>query len=99
MMNWVNIGEMAYIVERRWGGERLYAALATIEATPLGIEPVERDLALAAGHIKARYPVAHADAFAAALARHHGAALVTGDPESESLEQLVEIRWLPQCQR
>ena len=35
LMTWVNIGEMAYIVERRWGRERLYAALATMEATPL----------------------------------------------------------------
>ena len=98
LMTWVNIGEMAYIVERRWGRERLYAALATMEATPLEIEPVERDLALAAGHIKAKYPVAYADAFAAAVARHHSAALVTGDPEFRLLEELVEIHWLPQRQ-
>ena len=98
LMTWVNVGEVAYIVERRWGRERLYAALATIEATHLEIVPVERELALAAAHIKANHPVAYADAFAAALAQHLSAALITGDPEFKSLEELVEIHWLPQRQ-
>lgn len=34
LMTWVNVGEMAHIVERRWGTGRLLAALATMEATP-----------------------------------------------------------------
>ena len=95
-MTWVNIGEVAYIVERRLGNDRLFAALATIEATPLEILPVERDLTLMAAHIKAEHAIAYADAFAAALAQHLGATLVTGDPEFKALEETLDIHWLPQ---
>jgi ribonuclease VapC len=96
LMTWVNVGEVAYIVERRLGGERLYTALATMEATALKIVPVERDLALMAAHIKAEHAIAYAYAFAAALAQRHAATLVTGDPEFELLEETLHIHWLPQ---
>ena len=96
LMTWVNAGEVAYIVERRWGVERLYAALATMEATALEIVSVERELALMAAHIKAEHAIAYADAFAAALAQHCAAKLVTGDPEFKLLEEILDIHWLPQ---
>lgn len=99
LMTWVNVGEMAYIVERRWGTGRLLAALATVEATALEIVPVEQELALGAAHLKAEYPIAYADAFAAALAQHHSATLVTGDPEFKALDELLAIEWLPLRQR
>jgi predicted nucleic acid-binding protein len=96
LMTWVNVGEVAYIVERRWGVERLYRALAVMEATALEIVPVERELALMAAHIKAEHAIAYADAFAAALAQHCAAELVTGDPEFKLLEGFLDIHWLPQ---
>jgi ribonuclease VapC len=96
LMTWVNAGEVAYIVERRWGVERLYAALATMDATALEIVPVERELALMAAHIKAEHTIAYADAFAAALAQHCAAKLVTGDPEFRLLEGVLDIHWLAQ---
>jgi ribonuclease VapC len=95
LMTWVNLGEVAYIVERRWGAERLFEVLGTLEATALGLVGVERDLALAAAHVKARYPVAYADAFAAALAMSASATLLTGDPEFRPLEDILHIQWLP----
>ena len=96
LMTWVNLGEVAYIVERRLGSEHLYAALAAMEATALDIVPVGRELALMAAHIKAEHAIAFADAFAAALAQRHAATLVTGDPEFELLEETLDIHWLPQ---
>jgi predicted nucleic acid-binding protein len=96
LMTWVNAGEVAYIVERRWGVERLYAALAVMEATALEIVSVERELALMAAHIKAEHAIAYADAFAAALTQQRAAKLVTGGPEFKLLEGIVEIHWLPQ---
>lgn len=95
-MTWVNLGEVAYIVERRWGQEQLFQALGTLEATALEIISVERELALAAAHIKAGHPLAYADAFAAALAIMTKATLITGDPEFQLLGDLLRIRWLPQ---
>lgn len=96
LVTWVNAGEVAYIVERRWGTERLYTALAVMEATALEIVSVERELALMAAHIKAEHAIAYADAFAAALAQQCAATLVTGDPEFRLLEEVLDIHWLPQ---
>jgi ribonuclease VapC len=94
LMTWVHAGEVAYIVERRWGVKHLQVALSTMETTALEIVPVERDLALRAAHIKAEYNIAYADAFAAALAQDFNATLVTGDPEFRLLEKLLNIQWL-----
>lgn len=96
LMTWVNVGEVAYIVERRWGMGRLHAALAIVEATALEIVPLERELALMAAHIKAEHAIAYADTFAAALAQRTGATLVTGDPEFELLHDVLDIHWLAQ---
>lgn len=96
LMTWVNAGEVAYVVERRWGSERMHSAVAMMEATALEIVPVERELALMAAHIKAGHAIAYADAFAAALAQHAMATLVTGDPESKLLKGILDIHWLPQ---
>lgn len=94
LMTWVNVGEVAYVVERRWGLGRLYQVLGTLEGTKIEIVPVERELALAAAHMKAEHPLAYADAFAAALAVEAGATLVTGDPEFKSLEDSLPIHWM-----
>lgn len=98
LMTWVNVGEVAYIVERRWGMERLYSALAVMEATALEFVSAERELTLMAAHIKAEHTIAYADAFAAALAQRFAAVLVTGDPEFKLLEGALDIHWLPESE-
>lgn len=95
LMTWVNVGEVAYIVERRYGRDRLHQTLATLEATNIQILPVGRELALIAAHIKSEYPIAYADAFTAALVTNYEATLVTGDPEFKVLEETLSIHWLP----
>jgi len=94
-MSWINVGEVAHIVERRSGTEQLNYMLAVLEGTALEVVPVERELTLEAAHIKARYPSAYADAFAAALAVREKATLVTGDPEFRPLKHMLRIQWLP----
>ena len=98
LMAWVNVGEVAYIVERRWGTGRLYEVLAMLEATALETVPVGRQLALMAARIKTEVPIAYADTFAAALAQQTEATLVTGDPEFELLEDTLDIHWLPKSE-
>ena len=73
LMTWVNVGEVAYIVDRRWGKGQLVQVLGTLEATKIEFIPVGRELALMAASIKAEHPLAYADAFAAALAMQRGA--------------------------
>jgi predicted nucleic acid-binding protein len=79
-MSWLNVGEVAYQLERRHGaGEaagvigRLRAALSLDDVTPVRV--------LAAARIKAAHPIAFADCFAAATAAARDATLLTGDPE------------------
>lgn len=91
----VNLGEIAYIVERERGLPKAQETLARIDELPISIGDVDRRLALATAHLKARYPIAYADCFAAALAQEKDAALVTGDPESKNagLDAVIPIVW------
>lgn len=90
----INLGEVAYIVERRWGAEKLRAMLAYLEAAALEVMAVDRDRVFAAAHIKAKYPLAYADAFAVALARELEATLLTGDPEFKGVSDFITVEWL-----
>jgi ribonuclease VapC len=93
-MSLINLGEVSYIVERRWGIEKTQITLAYLEATNIQFAEVEKNRVLAAAHLKAKYPIAYADAFAAALAIELEATLITGDPEFQALSSLFDIEWL-----
>lgn len=95
-MSLINLGEVAYIVERRQGEAVVHSILAFLDAIPLEIKPVGKGRVLAAAHIKAAHSIAYADTFAAALALELESTLLTGDPEFQSLEGSIFIEWLPQ---
>jgi hypothetical protein len=48
-------------------------------------------------HIRARYPISYANAFAVITAQDQQSTLLTGDPEfrSVSTDGLISIEWLP----
>jgi predicted nucleic acid-binding protein len=94
LMTWVNIGEIAYIVERRWSREHVLRVVGMLEATNIEIIEVGRELTMKASQIKAGHALAFADAFAAALAIKEQALLVTGDAELKQLEGMLDIEWL-----
>jgi predicted nucleic acid-binding protein len=91
----VNLGEAAYITERKKGRTRVLAMLGLIDELPIAHIEADRALTLAAAHIKARYPLSYADAFAAALAEREKATLLTGDAEFRHVEHLISVNWLP----
>lgn len=93
-MSTINLGECLYIIERERGLEAVHAAIAAIDRLPVAIAAVDRDRTFTAAHIKARYKVSFADAFAIALAQEKRATVVTGDPEFEHVASLVRIHWL-----
>ncbi len=97
-MSLINFGEVAYIAERERGTQQAAAILRDIRSQPIRLAGVNERRALAAAHIKARYPLPHADAFAVALAQELGAPMVTGDPEFKTVEPIVPVLWLPQAQ-
>lgn len=80
VMSWVNLGEVYYILARRYGHERAGQAIEDVRRS-VRHQPVGRAQALAAAAIKAGHPMSYADAFAVATAIEHDAVLLTGDPE------------------
>lgn len=90
----INLGEIAYTVERRLGGDTLQQRLLDIAALPIDVCAVNKERVLAAAHLQAAFPISYADAFAAALAQEMGAPLVTSDPEFKHLQPLVAILWI-----
>ena len=95
----INYGECLYLTERSRGLAGVQAVIRVIDQSALVVVPAERSLVFEAAHIKARYPISYADAFAAALAKRHGARLMTGDAEFKAVEHEVAIHWLPTRRR
>ena len=94
-MSIVNLGEVLYITERERSLAHSRNVLAAVEQLPVDMVVADRACTLAAAHIKARFPLSYADAFAAALAQIKGVPLVTDDGEFSRVESLVAIEWLP----
>jgi len=94
LMSLISLGEVAYIIERRWGETRLRNFLAYANEAPIEIAPVDQDRVFAAAHIKAHYSISYADAFAVALTQELEATVVTGAPEFRAVEGLVSVQWL-----
>lgn len=80
IMSWINLGEVAYITERRQGAEAS-RRLVTELRPRLRLDQPTPSRVLEAARIKAAHRVAYADAFAVATALGHGATLLTGDLE------------------
>ena len=93
----INLGETLYITERERGLVAARRTLAAVDELPLEIVPVSRATVLGAAHIKTRFPVSYADAFAVVAAQDHGGVVMTGDPEFGPLADagLVAVEWLP----
>ena len=85
-MSMINLGEVAYILERERGLEQVHKVLAIIRSLPIRLLTVDEKMVFAAAHIKANHRLSYADAFAAASAKLWQAKLLTGDPELKALE-------------
>jgi ribonuclease VapC len=92
----INLGEVLYVVERERGLLEAQQTLAAVDQLPLEVLPVTRPTVLAAAHVKARFPLSYADAFAVVAAQERAATIMTGDPEFEAVAEagLVAIDWL-----
>ena len=93
-MSVVNVGEVVYRARKQHGVDLAERALRFIRSLRIELVDADLDLSLAAAALKAEYPIAYADAFAAALAQKLDATLVTGDPEFKLLEDVIDIEWL-----
>jgi ribonuclease VapC len=93
----INLGEALYITERERGLVAARRTLGAVDQLPLEIVGVSRATVLAAAHVKARFPISYADAFAVVTAQDHGSVVMTGDQEFAPLAAagVVAVEWLP----
>ncbi len=93
-MSVINWGEMYYNTMREQGIEEAESVLTQFDKYPIQIIKADRRLTYEAAKLKARYKIAYADCFAAALASSIKALLVTGDPEFKKLAHELSIEWI-----
>jgi len=94
-MNWVNVGEVYSIVQRKESQKKAIEVISLIKQLPIERVGYDESLVLLAGDYKARYPIAYADTYCIATARIKEATLITGDPEYECIKGEVPIKCLP----
>ena len=90
----INLGEVIYIAEKEQGLQAAQMALSLIKELPIEIVIANEEITLEAAHIKANYPIAYTDCFAAAVAKKFQGLLVTGDPEFKFLQNYIDIMWI-----
>lgn len=93
-MSVVNVGEVWNIIARKTSTADADTAISELQKIGIQFDNAEWKLARQAAMFKSRNKMTYADAFAAALAIHKNAHLVTGDKEFKQLEGEVKILWL-----
>lgn len=94
LLNWINWGEIYYIVRRQFGAEKAQETMELLSTFPLKLYPVTFDLVHLASELKGDYKIPYADAFCAATALQNKAIVITGDPQFQALENIIGIRWI-----
>ncbi len=93
LMSAINVGEVYYFLRKNHSESLAESWRDSSRTLPVKIEvPTAEDIWNAAS-LKAQFPISYADAFAAALAQKYDCALVTGDSEFRSIEQL-DLDWI-----
>ena len=90
----INLGEIIYLIKRRYGDIKKLEIIARIHQLDLKILPVPESIVFKAAEIKAEYPISYADCFALTSAMEHSAILVTGDPDFEKVAHMIHIEWI-----
>ena len=93
-VSYINLAEVYYKTIREQGKRKAEEVIAAVRKLPIELVSASDDFVLKAAEIKAEYPIALGDCFAAALAVEKKAPILTGDPEFKKLEKLVKILWL-----
>jgi predicted nucleic acid-binding protein len=93
-LNVINLGEIVYITKGQFGDQKKMEVLINIERLNFTILPVSNSLVFEAAEYKAQFPISYADCFALASAIENKATIITGDPEFEKVEDLVDIYWI-----
>lgn len=94
LLNMVNLGEICYIVKKRFGEAKTREVLVLIEELPISLYPASKEIIIAAADLKADYSLPYIDAICAATAQAENATLFTSDSDFKKVEPLVPICWV-----
>ncbi|MEW6418069.1 MAG: type II toxin-antitoxin system VapC family toxin [Nitrospirota bacterium] len=90
----VNFGEIYYNTLRERGIEKANETKLIIEQLPVIIVDADKSITIEAAKLKALYPVAYADCFAAAMGVMKKSKVVTGDPEFKKFIKSAKLEWI-----
>lgn len=93
LLSAINVGEIYYFLGKQHSETLAESWRESSGTLPVTIEVPPAECIWNAAELKGRFPIAYADAFAAALAQKYNCPLVTGDPEFRRVEQL-ELDWI-----
>ena len=93
-MSVINWGEIYYNTMREAGIYEAEKVIEQFSKHSIQLVDADRDLTYRAAKLKAKYHIAYAGCFAAALSSKLKAAVVTGDPEFEKLSHEINIYWV-----
>lgn len=93
LLSAINVGEVYYFLMKNHAEGVAESWRESASSLPATIEVPSAEDIWAAATLKGRFPIAYADAFAAALAQKYDCPLVTGDPEFRTVTKL-EIEWI-----
>ena len=85
-MSWVNMGEVYYIIQRRYDRKTAIDLIENLKAWPIELAEASHEQVIAAGDIKAKYSMSLGDSYAAALTLRVRGILLTADKEFQQLE-------------
>ncbi|MFH1542341.1 MAG: type II toxin-antitoxin system VapC family toxin [bacterium] len=94
-INYVNLGEIYYIIYREHGAVTADRITSMIKQWPISFVSVKESLAIIAGRVKAENKLSYADAYVVATALTKRSTVITGDQEFKPLEEIIDIHWLP----
>ncbi len=94
IMSQINLCEVHYKTIRVVGLEQARKFLETFYLLPISIIHPTDEIIWQTAEIKAKHPMSLADCFAVATALQHNAAILTGDPEFKSVQDIVQIEWM-----
>jgi len=94
-MSWINLGEVYYMIQRRYGRKEAITLIENVKAWPIELVDVSNEQAIAASDVKAKFPLSLGDSYAAALTIQVQGILLTADNEFHPLEnKLIKVKWL-----
>lgn len=95
LMSAVNWGEIVYVLLRAHGEQVAREVCGSLASLAIDIVAVDASMAEHAAFIKEDFKIPYADAFAAALALHENATLVTADYDFKQLSVKLRLKMLP----